>query len=92
MEFNRKNMQQLMILITFGIVLFLGLQNLPLLIGVVQTAFRFLLPFLIGCMVAFIINVPMRAIERTLFTQKVQQKYAVLENFIGRLVYCSRCF
>lgn len=77
MEFNRKNMQQLMILITFGIVLFLGLQNLPLLIGVVQTAFRFLLPFLIGCMVAFIINVPMRAIERTLFTQKVQQKYAV---------------
>nr|WP_300129713.1 AI-2E family transporter [uncultured Butyricicoccus sp.] len=78
MEFNRKNMQQLMILITFGIVLFLGLQNLPLLIGVVQTAFRFLLPFLIGCMVAFIINVPMRAIERTLFTQKVQQKYAVL--------------
>ncbi|MFR4978954.1 MAG: AI-2E family transporter, partial [Butyricicoccus sp.] len=74
MEFHRKKMYQLMGLIAFGIVLFLGLQNIHLLTGVLQTAVRFLLPFLIGCVIAFVVNVPMRAIERTLFSERVQQK------------------
>lgn len=77
MEFHRKKMYQLMGLIAFGIVLFLGLQNIHLLTGVLQTAVRFLLPFLIGCVIAFVVNVPMRAIERTLFSERVQQKYKI---------------
>ncbi len=77
MEFNRKKMYQLMALIAFGIVLFLGLQNIHMLNGVIQTAVRFLLPFLIGCVIAFVVNVPMRAIEHTLFSERVQQKYKI---------------
>ncbi len=77
MEFNRKKMYQMMMLIAFGIVLFLGLQNIYLLTGVVQTIFRFLMPFFIGCVIAFIVNVPMRAIERTMFSEQVQRKYKV---------------
>lgn len=75
MEFNRKNLQQLMFLIAFGIVLFWGLQNISLLVAGIRTIFRFLMPFLIGCMIAFIINVPMRAVERAVFTEKVRTKY-----------------
>ncbi|MBS5144566.1 MAG: AI-2E family transporter [Butyricicoccus pullicaecorum] len=77
MEFNHKKMYQLMGLIAFGIVLFLGLQNIPVLTGVLRTTVRFLLPFLIGCVIAFVVNVPMRAIERTLFSERVQQKYKI---------------
>ena len=75
MEFNRKNMKQLMILVAFGIILFLGLQNVSLWASAIRTVFRFLLPFLIGCMIAFIINVPMRAIERTLFSERLQRRW-----------------
>lgn len=67
MEFNRKNMKSLMLLIAFGIVLFLGLQNIAILFGAVRTVLHLLLPFIIGGVIAFILNVPMRAIERTLF-------------------------
>ncbi len=77
MEFNRKRMYQMMLLIAFGIVLFLGLQNIHILTGVVQTMFRFSMPFLIGCVIAFIVNVPMRAIERTLFSERIRQKYKI---------------
>lgn len=77
MELNRKKMYQMMALIAFGIVLFLGLQNIHTLSGVIQTAVRFVLPFLIGCVIAFVVNVPMRAIERTLFSERVQQKYKI---------------
>lgn len=74
MEFNHKKMYQMMALVAFGIVLFLGLQNIHLLTGVIKTAVRFLLPFLVGCVIAFVVNVPMRAIEHTLFSERVQQK------------------
>ena len=77
MEFNHKKMYQLMGLIAFGIVLFLGLQNIHVLTGVLRTMVRFLLPFLIGCVIAFVVNVPMRAIEHTLFSERVQQKYKI---------------
>lgn len=80
MDFNRKNMQHLMFLIAFGIILFLGLQNIAVWTVAISTVFRFLIPFFIGCMIAFIINVPMRAVERTLFTDRVTNKYSVLRK------------
>lgn len=67
MDFNRKNMQSLMLLIAFGVVLFLGLQNLSWLFAAVQAVFRLLLPFIIGAIIAFILNVPMRSIEHAVF-------------------------
>ena len=47
MEFNRKNMKSLMLLIAFGIVLFLGLQNIAILFGAVRTVLHLLLPFIV---------------------------------------------
>lgn len=58
MELNRKN---ILLLILFGVICYTGIQNLDMgwLIGVCK-------PFLIGSAIAFILNVPMRAIERGL--------------------------
>lgn len=58
MEINRKN---IILLILLGVVCYTGIQYLDMgwLIGVCK-------PFLIGSAIAFILNVPMRAIERAL--------------------------
>lgn len=67
MNLDRKNMKRLMLLILFGVLLFLGVQNLSLvgkgLLGIIEL----LVPFLVGGAIAFIINVPMRFLERLLF-------------------------
>lgn len=53
--------------VTFAIVLFTGLQHLPAVMNGIGTVLGLLSPFLIGGCVAFILNVPMRFLERTLF-------------------------
>ncbi len=42
-------------------------------VGAVQALFRMLAPFLLGAAIAFVLNVPMRAIEKTLFGGKRAQ-------------------
>lgn len=63
MELNKKNMQQLMILISFGIELFWILSNLELVFGFLSHFIHLLLPFIIGAIIAFILNIPMTKIE-----------------------------
>lgn len=63
MELNKKNMRQLMILISFGIGLFWILNNLELVLGFLSHFIHLLLPFIIGAVIAFILNIPMTKIE-----------------------------
>lgn len=69
MNLNRQNMEKLMFLIAFGVVIFLGLQNISALIGILRGVLSMLFPFLVGGCLAFIVNVPMRIIENTLFPE-----------------------
>ena len=69
MNLDRQNMKKLMVLIAFGIVIFLGLQNVSALKGVLGGIFGILSPFIMGACLAFIMNVPMRAIEKRLFPE-----------------------
>ncbi len=61
MELNRKNLHTILWLIVFGVVFYAAVQRLDLseLLVVVK-------PFLLGAGIAFVLNVPMRAIERRL--------------------------
>ncbi len=68
MQWNRKTVRLLFALVAFGVLLFVGLQNLGSVIRFVQIGIRLLSPFLIGLCLAFILNVPMRAIETRLFS------------------------
>lgn len=67
MEWNRQNAKYLLLVICGGVAFYCALQNL----GAVFIALGWLLgvlwPFLLGGAIAFILNVPMRAIERCLF-------------------------
>lgn len=76
MEFNKKSTQTLFGLVAFGVLLYWGLQNWSTVGGVLATLIGLISPFLLGCCIAFILNVPMRHIENFLFPKPkgIQQK------------------
>lgn len=67
MELNKNNMRKIMILIVFTIIIFLCLQNVDKVFGTLKSFSGLLSPFILGGCIAFIMNVPMRLIERNLF-------------------------
>ena len=71
MELNKKNMKKLMILISFGIILFWALTNLPIIFGFLSHLLHLLYPFILGAVIAFILNIPMTKIEN--FIKKHQK-------------------
>jgi predicted PurR-regulated permease PerM len=70
MQLDRKTMKKLALLIAFGIVLFLGLSKIPTILGAISWIFKLFYPFLLGVCIAFILNIPMRFLERVLFFRK----------------------
>lgn len=74
MELNKNNIMKLIGLITFTVLLYVGLQNLFLVLRAVYFVFNLVFPFVLGAAIAFIINVPMKAIERKLFSKKGKSK------------------
>lgn len=71
MDFNARNVRILLGIITFGIVLNWGMQNVHNLGSVMDGLAIVLRPVLIGCGLAFVLSVPMRAIERLLSKPKL---------------------
>lgn len=67
MEFNKGNIKGLLLVVCGGVAFYCALQNLGTVIAAVAWLFGILSPFLLGSAIAFILNVPMRAIERHLF-------------------------
>ena len=69
MEWNRQNVKYLLLVVCGGVAFYCALQNLAAVFGAVGWLLGVLWPFLLGGAIAFILNVPMRAIERHLFPQ-----------------------
>ena len=67
MEWNRQNIKGLLLVVCGGVAFYCALQNLDVVWGAVRALLGILAPFLLGGALAFILNVPMRAIERHLF-------------------------
>ena len=67
MEWNKQRIAELLAVVCGGVAFYCALQNL----GTAAAALRWLLgilsPFLLGGALAFVLNVPMRAIERHLY-------------------------
>lgn len=60
----KRKLIQPMILITFAIVLYLGLSNSEILINLLKKIIEIFIPFLIGLALAFIMNVLLRPLEK----------------------------
>lgn len=79
MELNKMNTKKILGIITFTVVLFVGLQHIDKVMGVVNILIVLLTPFMIGGGIAFILNVPLKFIERILFTSKKNKKSTWIE-------------
>lgn len=66
MDWNREQIKQRLAVVCGGVAFFCALQNLSAVAGALRWALGVLSPFLAGGAIAFILNVPMRAIETCL--------------------------
>ena len=67
MEWNKQTVKSLLLVVCGGVAFYCALQNLPAVAAACGWLLGILAPFLLGAAIAFILNVPMRAIERHLF-------------------------
>lgn len=67
MELDKKNVKKVLLIVTFSIVLFLGLQNIDVVFQYIGIFLRVLNPFILGICFAFILNVFLKLIEEKLF-------------------------
>ena len=67
MEWNKQTVKSLLLVVCGGILFYSILQHLPGVVAALSWIISLLAPFLLGGVIAFILNVPMRALERALF-------------------------
>ena len=70
---EREQIKSLLLVVCGGVAFYCGLQNLPAVAWTVRQLLGILSPFLLGGAIAFVLNVPMRAIERHL---RLGERYA----------------
>lgn len=85
MQLDKENIKKIIGIVSFAILLNWGLKNAEFIGKLLGLAVGLVLPFLIGGALAFIINVPMRFLERKLFVEpyakrKVPQKKGKTEK------------
>ena len=73
-----KETKRSLLLITFGVVLFALLMHFPTVIKTIQRGIALILPIIVGLILAFVLNVPMKMFEQ-LFT-KIKKKYPKSRN------------
>ena len=67
MELNRKTIKRILLIVCVGVILYCALQHLDAVAAALGWLVRVVAPFLVGCAIAFILNVPMRWVERHLY-------------------------
>jgi predicted PurR-regulated permease PerM len=77
MDLSKSNMKKIIGIITFAILLYVGLQKLDIVMGFLSSIFALIFPFLLGGGIAFILNVPMRGLEHKIYRQHNSEKQAL---------------
>ena len=67
MELSKITMKRIMLLITFTVLLLVGVQRMDVVLGALGFLWGILSPMFVGAALAFVLNVPMSALERRLF-------------------------
>lgn len=70
MNLDRKNMEKIIFLGIIFILIYLGVQNMNVVVGFFFWLLSMLTPFLIAVIMTFFLNVPLKAIEKRLFRPK----------------------
>ena len=70
MEFNKQTLKSVLIILFASILFYLGVKNIAALAAVAGKLLALIFPFILGAMVAFIINVPMSRIENMMYKDR----------------------
>lgn len=70
MKLDKNTMKKLVFLIAFAIGFYMLLDNVKTVVGVVGYVFQISFPLVLGFFIAFVLNVPLRAIEKRFFKSK----------------------
>lgn len=76
MELDKQTIKKIIGLISFAILLSWGLKNTEFIKSLIALALGLLQPFLVGGVIAFVVNVPMRALENTCFIKPYKKRLA----------------
>lgn len=84
MEFNKKNIKSIVLIIFSAILFYLGLKNIGLVMTAAGDILDLIFPFILGGAIAFVINVPMNKIEGWLFgrTDKLKKQRRAISFLI----------
>lgn len=92
MELNSKNMKKILLIITFAILLYMGLNNFSKVTNVIKTIIGIISPFIIGMCIAFIVSVLLKFIEgkwdyifkksKGSISQKIKRPICVVISFV----------
>ena len=74
MELSKTTMKRIMLLIVFTVLLLVGIQRLEVVLGALGFLWGILAPLFVGAALAFVLNVPMSALERRLFPRAGEKK------------------
>lgn len=80
MDLKSEKTKRVLFFITFAVILFLGLNNIGSILGIIGGLVTILSPFLLGIAIAFIFNGPMVSIENILYNEK-----SPLKNLNGKI-------
>ena len=74
MELNKSNIKKILLIITFTLMLMTLFQNYKVVLATLHSIFRILLPFIMGSIFAFLLNIPMSFYERVVFKGFLNKK------------------
>lgn len=74
MEKNNSDLRRIFKIVFFAVILFWVSNNIPMLLGIFSEILAILSPFILGGCIAFIINIPMAAIEKRMLKPRKSKK------------------
>lgn len=80
MELSKDTVKKIMLLIVFTILVAVLLFNFGIVIHCLGVLFSVSMPFLLGIVIAFILNLPMQFYERVIFTENIRGRYKILDK------------
>ncbi|AWY99184.1 AI-2E family transporter [Blautia argi] len=87
MEFNKKNMKNMMFLIVFAVLFYVGVQRIENLAAGFVFVGRIVFPFILGGAMAFILNLPMSFLEKRLFGKVKKRKLVRLASLVLSILF-----
>ena len=83
---NNDELKRLIIIITVGILVYCGINNLKIVINFLLKIIDVLFPFILGVVLAFILNIPMTKIENFLKKYKKNKASKISVRIIAIII------